>query len=522
MVEKGITRREFIKFGSISLLYTLFPNHILEALDVREVPRTRGKGLIFVVGDGMPLGVIRAMHEVVTRTGRAKNTYIYEFMTDRRTKVAYMGTKSLSSIVTDSAPASVAWATGSKTANRMLACLPDGTPLKTIMELLKERGYACGLVTTTRITHATPAAWVSHNLNRDAEDEIALDYLPIKVDVLLGGGNRHFDPEKRKDKKDIYNLFQKGGYDIVRDKKELLKAEIIHSKKPLLGVFNDSHLSYYVDRINNPELGERQPSLPEMTLAALYKLSQNSKGFILQVEAGRIDHANHANDAWAAIMDAYEMDLTLGLIKEFVRINPETLVIITSDHGNSGWGINGTGPEYNHATSALLKYVNIKASFEVIKKALKGKSKSEIRDIIEYYTNFSIGEDEAEMIYASMQKDFIPYPGDFKYQPEATLGKILAHSLYPKGGESPLIRRGNVGFTSTNHTAEDQIVLMYGRGAKEIGLPGYIDNTDLFKIMCRHFGISYKNPSMREEDAKPFIKTASMEEWRRHLELHIA
>jgi alkaline phosphatase len=117
------------------------------------------------------------------------------------------------------------------------------------MELLKEQGYACGLVTTTRLTHATPAAWVSHQVDRDKEDDIALEYLKFKPDVFLGGGNRHFDPSKRKDDKDLFKTFSETGYDVVKERESLLSAELLSSEKPLLGVFNSSHLSFYVDRI---------------------------------------------------------------------------------------------------------------------------------------------------------------------------------------------------------------------------------------------------------------------------------
>ncbi|MFN3921705.1 MAG: alkaline phosphatase, partial [Caldimicrobium sp.] len=398
-------------------------------------------------------------------------------------------------------------------------------PLKTIMELLKERGYACGLVTTTRVTHATPAAWVSHQISRDAEDNIALEYLQFKPDVLLGGGSRHFDPLKRKYCKELFKAFAERGYDVVRDKDSLKNT--LSSNKPLLGVFNESHLNYYIDRLNNPSFGQNQPTLAEMTKIALLKLSKNPKGFILQVEAGRIDHANHSNDAWSAIMDTYELDLTMGVILEYLKINPKTLVILTSDHGNSGWGINGTGPEYNDATEALMKYTTIKASFEVMKKEMKGKSPKEIKDIFEHYTTFNLTDREAEMIFEAMQPNYEPYPGDFIYMPDAILGKILAHSVYSKNEKGKikrpaLVRRGNVGFTSTNHTAEDQILIAFGYKAKELGLGRYVDNTYLFQAMCQYFGIKYKNPSLTEKEAQAFIKVASLEEWKRHLELHIS
>ncbi len=526
MSKNRISRRDVLKLAGVSALSLMLPSNGLGNNPPKFSP-SNGSGLIFVVGDGMPLGVMRAMHEISTNVWKNSGTNIYSIMGDARSSLGYVGTKSLSSIVTDSAPASVAWATGSKTANRMLSSLPDERPLKTIMELLNERGYICGLVTTTRVTHATPAAWVSHQMNRDAEDDIALDYLKFKPDVLLGGGSRHFDPSKRKDGKDIFNSFADAGYDVVKDKNSLISEDIISSKKPLLGLFNQSHMNYYVDRLNNPALSSKQPTLAEMTSIALSKLSKNPKGFILQVEAGRIDHANHSNDAWAAIMDAYELDMTLGVINEYLKVNPKTLVIVTSDHGNSGWGINGTGPDYNDTTEALKKYTNIKASFEVIKKEMKGKTANEIKDIFEHYTTYALSDREAAMVHESMQSGYEPYPGDFVYQPDAILGKALSHSIYSKDEKGKIkmpaiLRRGNVGFTSTNHTGEDQILLTYGYKARELGIDRYIDNTYLFQAMCKYFSIKYKNPAMTEKESKSFIKVVSLEEWKRHMELHIS
>lgn len=523
----GVSRRDLLKMVGAGAIYALLPHERRGESSSGFTP-SEGEGVIFLVGDGMPLGVIKAMHQIRTRIYGEKGTNLYSKLQGGHSVVGYMSTESLSSIVTDSAPASVAWSTGSKTLNRVLATLPDGRPLKTIMELVREQGYACGLVTTTRVTHATPAAWVSHQLQRDDEEAIALDYLKFKPEVLLGGGSRFFEPSRRKDGTDLFRSFSEGGYDVVREREKLLSSEVLSSPKPLLGVFSSSHMSYYLDRINQPDLGKKQPSLPEMTRIALEKLSRNPKGFLLQIEAGRIDHASHSNDAWAAILDTYELDLTLAVIDDYLKVNPKTLVIVTSDHGNSGWGINGTGPEYNDSTEALKKYQPIKASFEWIKTRLKrDSSRGEIRDVFEQFTTFKISNEEASMIQAAMQPDYKPFHGDYLIQPDAVMGMILAHSVYPKivgvSVEGPAqIRRGNVGFTSTNHTGEDQIVLAYGYKADQLGLNRLVDNTYLFTAMCKFFGIRYQNPSMTEEEAKPFIKTASLEEWRRHMKLHIA
>ena len=515
-----ISRRNLLKVAGVGALGSFLPYPVIAA-DLKIFPQTKSRGLIVVVGDGMPLGVIRAMHEVCVRFQGQSGTHIYRRMQDAGSAVGYMGTGSLSSIVTDSAPASAAWSTGVKTANCYLAALPDGRKLKTIMELAKESGYGTGLVTTARITHATPAAWISHRMHRDREDDIALDLLEFRPDVALGGGSRHFSADKRKDGRDLLQAFREAGYDVASDKAMLAIAGKAETTKSVFGVFNASHLSYYIDRLH----GDREPSLADMTAVALKRLSANPRGFVLQVEAGRIDHANHLNDAAAAILDMRELDMTLGVIEGYLRQHPETLVIVVSDHGNSGWGINGTGVEYNDATEALKKYLPIKASFEVIVKQLRKKSIPEIGDIIEHFTSYRLTARELAMIHESMQPGYLSYPGDFGNMPEAMLGRALAHSEYgrdEKGNIRARIRRGNVGFTSTNHTAEDQLILAYGAGAQELGLGRYIDNTYVFTAMCRYLGISHRNPSMTAEEARPFINTAAAGEWQRHLRLHVA
>lgn len=520
----GVSRRNVLKLLGGGAIAALLPGQVDAGAPGFEVGR--GRKLIFVVGDGMPQGVIRAMHEVRTRFFGDTTTNIYSRMARQDTIVGFMGTSSLSSIVTDSAPASAAWSTGSKTMNTMLAALPDGRPLTTIMELLKREGYGTGLVTTTRVTHATPAAWVSHEMHRDSEDAIALDYLAFRPDVLLGGGANLFDAGRRADKRNLFSEFAGAGYRVVRDRASLIESSKKASAQPLLGIFSRSHMSYAVDRGNDPALGTLQPGLPEMTTAALQTLSQNSKGFILQVEAGRIDHASHSNDAWTAIHDMHELDQTLGVIDSYLRTNPDTLVIVTSDHGNSGWGINGTGPNYNDATLGLKQYARIKSSFEAMAKTMKGKSADEIMMIFEHVTGIPITQAEADSIHASMQTGYVPDQGDFLYYPDALFGRILARSIYPRNEQGEPItparlRRGNVGFTSTNHTAEDQIVLAYGNMASSTGIGRYLENTDLFHVMCRYFGIRHANPVMNERQAASYLKVASEQEWREHLRLHI-
>ncbi|MCX8084596.1 MAG: alkaline phosphatase [Calditerrivibrio sp.] len=512
-------RREFLKASGFAIAALATSKELF----AKKMEPSRGQGIIFMVGDGMPLGVMKGMQTIFSKE-LSYNSKIYELLKDPKAVLALQNTSSLSSVVTDSAPASVAWSTGSKTLNRVLSTLPDGRNLKTILELAKENGLSCGVVTTTRLTHATPAAWYSHNQNRDNEDDIAIDLLKLQLDVALGGGDRHFSPEGRKDKKDLYAEFMAKGYDVVKNRESL--KEKLYSNRPLLGVFSSSHISYYVDRVNDKNIASTQPDLPEMTIAALNRLSKNPKGFILQIEAGRIDHASHANDAWSAMMDCYEFDKTVEVVLDFIKKNPRTLLIITSDHGNSGWGINGTGPEYNDSTEGLFFYKQNKASFEYMIKLMKKQDQKSIKEIFEQYTSTKISPEEADAIFKGLNEKKEYTINDIWYEPEATMGRILAHSKYQSSGEKlskPAIsRRGNVNWTSTNHTAEDQIVIAYGHKAHELGIKSYIDNTDLYFAMSKFLGLKYKNPVMTEEEARSYLKSISMKEWMEHLKLHIS
>ncbi len=516
----GLNRRDMLRLLGAGAVAAMLPGMMPEArgdAGGKDAPfdHAKGPGVIFVVGDGMPTGVVRAMHEIRTGVFGRKDSNLYARLRDAKSSIGYMATASLSSIVTDSAPASAAWSTGVHTVNHTLAALPDGRPLKTIFELLKPRGVACGLVTTTRVTHATPAAWVSHQLDRDKEDDIAAEMLAFKPDVLLGGGRKHFEAKHREDGRDLLAALAAAGCDVVTDRAGLLAAPA--AVTPLVGLFSGSHLAYHVDRLNDSNLSG-QPSLPEMTTAALRRLSKNPGGFLLQVEAGRIDHASHSNDAWSAIMDTIELDDTLGVINAYLRTNPRTLVIVTSDHGNSGWGVNGTGPEYNDATMALRSYRAGTSSFEAAIKRMKGGSVGDIQTILAEMSGFPISPADAEMVAQAMRPGYRSFPGDFIYQPDATIGRILADSQYPPHG-APTVRRGNVGFTSCNHTAEDQLLLVYGHRAKEQGLDRLVENTDLYGVLCRAFGVHHVNPTMTLAQARPFLlaRTVDTESPRRHI-----
>lgn len=243
-----------------------------------------------------------------------------------------------SGVITDSAAAGTALATGHKTDNGIISQTPEGKALYTVLENARDKGKATGLVTTTRITHATPAVFATHIDDRDNENAIAEQFVNSHVNVLLGGGLRHFIPKnqegsKRSNDRNLVKEMESKGYTFLKDRQGLLDAASEGEGK-ILGLFKGSHMSYELDRDANKE-----PSIAEMTKAALEILSKDQEGFFLMVEGGRIDHASHANDAPTTMADMIAFDEAVKTALDFAKRDGNTLVIITADHANGGLSI---------------------------------------------------------------------------------------------------------------------------------------------------------------------------------------
>jgi alkaline phosphatase len=398
-------------------------------------------------------------------------------------------THSLTSIVTDSAAASTAWGTGRKIVNAFLGMLPDGRKLTTILELAKEKGKATGLITTTRITHATPAGFSVHVDNRDKENEIAEAYLTLQPDVLLGGGARHFDPAARKDGLDLFAKYRAQGYDLLRTAADLEKT----NASRLLGTFTASHVAYEIDRRfqNDPS-----PSLAQMTRKGLDVLAGYENGFVAQVEAGRIDHANHSNDPGACLWDILAADEALDVILEFIRRHPETLLLLTSDHGTGGGVIFGIGGAYRLTSPTFDKIQNWKASYEYARAQLgKMPSPNDVRDAVRRYTSLELTPDQAHIIVEALtHKTALPHEAAHNTQPDNTYAYALT------GGDYDHPERLNISYATGQHTAGPVPLILYGAGITPKSL-GMVDNVDCFRWMTDAIGVQFQNPAMTEGEA---------------------
>lgn len=475
-----LTRRELIGAGGLAaagLSFGFAPN----PKDIFKRFK-RPKNVIFCVVDGMPLQIM-AMTDHFLQIRDGKRSYWSTLLDEPYVVNGLQDTRSLNSVVTDSSAASSAWGSGRRIWNGQVNMFPDGTELKTLYQLVREKGVRRGLVTTTRITHATPAGFAVNCIQRDLEGLIAEKYLPLDMDVLMGGGDRFFNPEKRADKRDLYSEYKSAGYTLVRNKHELKEAA-----GKLLGVFSDTHLPYTVDRINTPELDAAVPTLAEMSAKALALLKGSPNGFILQIEGGRVDHGGHSNDLAAMIYDQIEFEEAMKVAVEFALEDGETLVIITADHACGGASLNGAGEEYIESTAGLESVSKMKASYDTIFRSIgRTPTPERVAEAVRESLDIELTNEESEAVVRAAEGESPFRVSKFMSGLNSALATVLGN--YTK-----------VVFTSGNHTNEHVLVTALGPGAEACA--GLTPNVSFFDLMLSAYEIEHKNPTMTFEEAK--------------------
>ena len=286
---------------------------------------------------------------------------------EKMDNVVVVTTSGYDAIVTDSANSASAYATGHKSVVNAMGVYEnctkdpfDDPKVENIIELVKRtRGMATGIVSTSNITDATPAAMVSHTRRRAEQNFIAQTMLEDyhRPDVILGGGSRHFIPmdvpgSKRKDNVDVIKSFEELGYSFSGTKTELENTP--QSADKLLGLYQLDNMNVYIDRavIKNPKVLKGftdQPGLVEMTEKAIDTLSKNDNGFFLMVEGACVDKQLHVLDWQRAAYDNIELDKAVGAAQKFAAQNNDTLIIVVADHAH-GSSITGTYHELDGKT----------------------------------------------------------------------------------------------------------------------------------------------------------------------------
>ena len=354
--------------------------------------------------------------------------------------------------ITDSAAGATAYAAGTKTYNGAIAVDTTQQPVATLLEAAERRGLATGLVATSRITHATPASFSSHVVDRGMENEIAAQQITKNIEVILGGGRRHFLPTsndgQRDDGRDLTAEVQQNGYQYVANRNELAAI----TETPVLGLFSPSHMDYEIDR--DPA---EQPSLADMTAKALDLLDDDEDGYFLMVEASRIDHAGHNNDAAAHLHDILAYNEAVAVALEKARTDGNTLFVSVSDHETGGMSLGRDGV-YAWDPAALSR---VQASHgRILSEALStvtidGESVPVIRpSIIQEQTGINeLTDDEVDQLRSNVDD-------------RTALNFILSDLIS---------RRARVGWTTGGHTAIDVNLYAYGPGSDRF--TGNHDNT---------------------------------------------
>lgn len=490
--ERGLSRRELVKLGLASGMAAGWLRRA-EAGDTTAKKPSAADGarnIIFMISDGMSMAV-PSLAEHFARHVRGRGTAWYELMQRDDAVHGFFETCPLGNLVTDSSAASSAWGTGSKVCNGAVNVLPDGRELTPIAPLAQDARRRVGLVTTTRLTDGTPAGFAAVQANRRDEHLTAPQYLDV-VDVLLGGGGKHFRAGQREDGRDLIGEFGARGYALWTDREDVLKAP---RPARVLGLFADSHLPYTLDQRNDTELSAGVPTLEEMTRAALAILSASPDGFLLQVEGARIDHAAHANDMAALLWDQLAFDDAIAAALAFAAEQRDTLVVITSDHGCANPGLNGTGRGYRDSARFFERLALAKCSSERLIPRLQAAQASvdDVWNVLRSDTGLEVTRADAEAVQSTLSGQ---RPAELFAQ-HANLVGVLGQILGNHTG---------VGWTGVCHTEDPMIVTAYGAGAERFA--GLASNTAAFGHMAALFDIRHHNPQMTADEARPYLALA--------------
>ena len=402
------------------------------------------KNVILLIGDGMgpePVGL--AIYYNRFMNGMDKRLNMERLMAAGNT--GYCLTYQYGTVITDSASAATALASGVKTRDAIIGKDHDGRPMKTIVDIARQLGKSTGVISNTRLTHATPAAFYAHIIHRDMENEIASQLVERgDLNVAFAGGAQHFIPagmkvedhpdlkgidkkagwggSRRKDNRDLIGEAKNKGYAIVANEGELWALEA-HKTEKVMGLFSAAEFPSAIDRQPHHRAGV--PTLSQLTGKGPGGFKQNPKGFFLMVEGGQIDCVAHGNDVASVLHEMLEFDQAIGAVMSFAESNPDTLVVVTADHDTGGLAIaystyQPPAPvklpsgetwktKYNFAEKVIFeKMAKQKKSF--LKMVLDSKGNpADLKREVEENSAFSLTEEQAAYVLAKDPKT--GYPG---------------------------------------------------------------------------------------------------------------
>lgn len=494
----------------------------------------RAKNVIVLIGDG--LGIAHRTAARIMAHGASQGKVNGALAMDRMPYTSSVITHSLNSIVTDSSPGASCYSSGNKANNNQHGVFPDDTTAvfdNPRVELMGEflhrtQGKALGIVTTSDVFDATPAAWATHTQSRSAGTGICDQYLDdanaTGLRVLMGGGRKWHLPNTERGsqrsanndyilpeelytawgiapgvidpERDLIADYEAAGWTYVADNTEL--SEVGPDAKKLLGLFTLSNMNVALDKIDGRRGNSNvvddygfpdQPMLDEMTVKALEVLSQNPSGFVLMVEAALIDKQAHNMDSERWLLDTLEFDRAVDRCLQFAEANPKTLVIVTADHECAGINIIGG----SRVTDADLEV-----------RANSGGGAGQLRNgVVGTYESagfprYSLEADGYPVTTNIDYRMLIGYAANAdRYEDWRTNPLPLRDSQQPFNNEPPLnqypdgplnrdtagnfLVTGQIADPVAAHTASDVLQSAAGRGASRF--TGVMDNTDTFFLI---------------------------------------
>jgi alkaline phosphatase len=316
------TLKSILIFTVLSLILFIFGNCFRS--------ETYPKNIIICIGDGMGVAHITA--------GKIAWDSLH---LERFSVTGMVTTHSENELITESAAAATALATGHKTVNRAVSVSADKKPLKTVFEFAEELGKSTGVVVTSSVTHATPAAFFAHVEDRRQHSDIAEQVLNSGLDVLIGGGWAYFIPEsnagsRRQDDKNLLELLE-----------TRMPVVLSYDKLPAQG----KNLAALLAPEGLPKSTDRDYALAALTSVAIGILSNDRNGFVLLIEGSQIDWAAHDQDQEGIVAELIDFDGAVGAGLDFAQKHGRTLVVVTGDHETGGFAVAGGSIKTNQVTS---------------------------------------------------------------------------------------------------------------------------------------------------------------------------
>lgn len=306
---KGISKSDSVKTFSGGGFYV-----VKNYQDI--VTRQKPKNIIFMIGDGMGMSQVFA-----GMTANGNHLFLENFK-----HIGFSKTQSADNYITDSAAGGTALSCGIKTYNGAIGVNIDTVKVENIREIAEIMGKATGVVSTSAITHATPASYMAHQGSRASYEDIAADFLNTKVDVFIGGGYKHFSD--RKDGRNLIAELKQKGYQVLLEMDSIKNI----STGKLAGLTALEH---------NDRISIRKDMLQVATQTALNILNNDKDGFFLMVEGSQIDWGGHQNNTRYVVEEMLDFDKTIGVALEFASRNKETLIVVTADHETGGMSLVG-------------------------------------------------------------------------------------------------------------------------------------------------------------------------------------